>query len=202
MSTQDTRKVVSRVVMDQSFRALLFNDPEQALSGYALTPDETSALRAIPAETIDEFANHLDERISMSVLAFGAEAFGGEAMSGQVMGGKTMGSVATGGRAMGATAASGSVYGGQATGGVVAGSDAYGGEAMAGVTMGSDAYGSVAAGGVAEGAVASGGTAFGGEAMAEGAYVSQSHSASWLARLSAALGFHGGGGSTGEVNYY
>jgi hypothetical protein len=66
MSTEDTRKVVSRAVRDEEYRKTLYSDPERALQGYDLTPEEVNALRAIPAETIDDFANNLDERISLS----------------------------------------------------------------------------------------------------------------------------------------
>ena len=68
MSAKETRKVVSLAVMDEEFRNTLFSDPDKARVGYDLTPEEINALRSIPAETIDEFANNLDERISMSLL--------------------------------------------------------------------------------------------------------------------------------------
>ena len=77
MSAEESRKVVSRAVMDEDFRNQLFSDPDKALVGYDLTPDEINALRSIPAETIDEFSNNLDERISMSLLYFGADLMGG-----------------------------------------------------------------------------------------------------------------------------
>ena len=76
MSAEETRKVVSRAVMDEEFRNTLFSNPDKALEGYDLTPEEINALRSIPAETIDEFANNLDERISMSLVAFGEMAMG------------------------------------------------------------------------------------------------------------------------------
>ena len=83
MSKKDARKVVSKAVTDEEFRQTLFGDPDKALEGYDLTEEEVSALRSIPAETIDDFANNLDERLSMSLLAFGAEAFGTEAYGGE-----------------------------------------------------------------------------------------------------------------------
>ena len=60
MSAEESRKVVSRAVMDEEFRNTLFSDPDKALVGYDLTPEEINALRSIPAETIDNFANNLE----------------------------------------------------------------------------------------------------------------------------------------------
>ncbi len=68
MSAKEARKVVTRAVTDNNFRELLFENPDKALAGYQLTPVEVEALRGIPSETIDDFANNLDERISMTLL--------------------------------------------------------------------------------------------------------------------------------------
>ena len=54
MSAEESRKVVSRAVIDEEFRNTLFSNPDKALEGYDLTPEEVSALRSIPAETIDD----------------------------------------------------------------------------------------------------------------------------------------------------
>lgn len=68
MSVEDARKVVSRAVLEAEFRTLLFEDPDQALAEYELSPQEREALRSMPAETIEDFANNLEERISMSLV--------------------------------------------------------------------------------------------------------------------------------------
>ncbi len=68
MSAKEARKVVTRAVTDNNFRELLFENPDKALAGYQLTPVEVEALRGIHSESIDDFANNLDERISMSLL--------------------------------------------------------------------------------------------------------------------------------------
>ena len=154
MSMQDTRKVVSRAVMDEGFRRTLFSDPDSALAGYDLTAEEVQALRAIPAETIDDFANHLEERISMSVISFGAEAFGAHAEGSAARGAHAAGSAAHGGQAEG-----GAAYGAHAAGGSAMCSAAYGGQAE-----GAAAYGAHAAGSTAYGAHAAGSTAMGGQA--------------------------------------
>jgi hypothetical protein len=75
MSKEESRKVVNRAVMDEEFRLTLYSDPEKALAGYDLSDEEKSVLRSIPAETIDAFANELEERISLSLLALGSEIF-------------------------------------------------------------------------------------------------------------------------------
>ena len=91
MSVQETRKVISRAVTDAAFREQLYSDPDRALSGYALTESENTALRALPAEAINEFASQLETRISMSMLAFVAEAYGGDVMGGEATGGEAAG---------------------------------------------------------------------------------------------------------------
>lgn len=78
MSTEHARKVVSRAVIDATFRNLLFSDPEKALAGYDLTEEESQALRSIPSETMDDFSSKLEERISMSLIAFGTDLFGAD----------------------------------------------------------------------------------------------------------------------------
>ena len=42
MSAEESRKVVSRAVMEEDFRNQLFSDPDTALVGYDLTPEEQS----------------------------------------------------------------------------------------------------------------------------------------------------------------
>ena len=66
MSKENTRKIVSRAVTDENFRRELFSNPDRIFGEYDLTEDERQALRSIPAETMDDFANQLEKRISMS----------------------------------------------------------------------------------------------------------------------------------------
>jgi hypothetical protein len=91
MSVDGTRKVVSRAVLEQDFRKQLFSDPDTALEGYDLTVEEKSVLCSIPAETIDNFANNLEERISLSLVAFGAEMFGPEVQGAELFGPEVQG---------------------------------------------------------------------------------------------------------------
>jgi len=195
MSQEEARKVVSKAVTDEEFRNTLFSDPDKALKGYDLSEDEVGALRAIPAETIDDFANNLDERISMSFFAFGAELFGGTAEGG---------SVAAGGTAEGSDYYGGMAEGGSvAAGGTAEGSDYYGSVAHGGsVAAGGTAEGgSVAAGGVAAGSEATGSDAFGG--VAAGGEFGFSPKYGWLQRLANVLGIGGGaGGPEGGKKVY
>jgi len=219
MSAKDARKVVSKAVMDETFRNLLFSNPDKALAGYDLTEDEVNALRAIPAETIDDFANNLEERISMSLVTGAFEAFGSAAAAG--------GAAAEGSQASGGSVAMG---GADATGRAAMGSGAYA-EAMgshdaAGANaMGhADAAGAVAAGSQyasgdvmgqhAAGALASGdvaaGSAHASGSVAEGQLAAGAHGAEgvgegttrWLFRLAAALGFRGASGGGGKNDMY
>jgi hypothetical protein len=102
MSIDGTRKVVSRAVLEEDFRRKLFSDPDAALQGYDLTDDEKSALRSIPAETIDNFANNLEERISLSLVSFGAELFGPSAQGAELFGPEAQGAELLGPEAQGA----------------------------------------------------------------------------------------------------
>src|SRR3970040_449099 len=133
MSQEECRKVVSKAVLDEEFRKDLFNAPEKALEGFDLTTDEVQALRSLPAETIDDFANNLEERISMSLVAFSAEAFGSYVRGGDAMG-------------MGGEVGGGEVRGGQAFGGAAFGQDARGGEVRGGEVMGGEVRGGKAFG--------------------------------------------------------
>ncbi|MGW8227007.1 MAG: Franean1_4349 family RiPP, partial [Anaerolineales bacterium] len=126
MSAEESRKVVSRAVMEEDFRNQLFSDPDTALVGYDLTPEEINALRSIPAETIDEFANNLDERISMSLLYFGADLMGGEAMGGEARGSEAMGSEARGHETMGNEAMGNEVRGHETMGNETMGNEVRG----------------------------------------------------------------------------
>ncbi len=68
MSTMEARKVVGRAILEEDFRKLLSEDPEKALAGYDLNQEEQDALRSIPSEFVDDVANTLPERISMSIF--------------------------------------------------------------------------------------------------------------------------------------
>src|SRR3990170_383217 len=123
MSAQELRKVVSRAVLDEGFRRTLYSNPDQILQGYDLTEDEIGALRAMPAETIDDFASNLEERISMSLLSFSAELFGGE-----IGGADAFGKEVSGAEAGGFSSRGGEITGAEAQGSEAAGWTVYGNE--------------------------------------------------------------------------
>jgi hypothetical protein len=71
MSKEAMEAVVGKAVLDSEFRQVLFANPEEALAGYELTEQEIAALKSFDAETIDSFADTLDEHISKVVVASG-----------------------------------------------------------------------------------------------------------------------------------
>jgi len=64
MSQQAVEQIVGRLVTDEKFRKLFFSNPEEALKGYDLTPDERKALLKIKAEDVEGFSGKLDKRIT------------------------------------------------------------------------------------------------------------------------------------------
>ena len=70
MSKEALQSVIGKAVTDAQFRNTLFADPDTALAGYDLTPSEIAALKAIDAETLDNVAGDLDDR--MSKVSIGA----------------------------------------------------------------------------------------------------------------------------------
>ncbi len=65
MSQATLAEVVERASVDETFRARLQSDPESALAGYELTPEERSALRsgdraALKALGVDARISKLD----------------------------------------------------------------------------------------------------------------------------------------------
>jgi hypothetical protein len=174
MSKENTRKIVSRAVTDVNFRRELFNNPDAILSQYDLTDSERHALRSIPTETIDDFANQLEKRISMSLVMFGAEASSASAASGQAANMQ-----AAGAHSAAANAASQAADASNAVGANAAGAAA--GAHSAAAQAASQAADASAAGIQAAGAQA------------------PSASMSWLERLAEALGF---GGDSSKSDLY
>ena len=97
MSKEALQSVIGRAVTDAQFRNTLFANPESALAGYDLTPAEITSLKAIDAETLDQMAGDLDDRMSKVSLPmidslinaaqgakFAADDLGASADSGQV----------------------------------------------------------------------------------------------------------------------
>jgi uncharacterized protein YjbI with pentapeptide repeats len=203
MSIEGTRKVVSRAVLEEDFRRKLFSDPDAALQGYDLTEDEKSALRSIPAETIDNFANNLEERISLSLVSFGAELFGPSAQGAELFGPEAQGAELLGPEAQGAE-----LLGPEAQGAELLGPEAQGAEMFGPEAQGAELYGPEAQGAEMFGPEAQGAEMYGPEAQgqellgaeAQGGDFEASRSVNWLSRLAAALGIRGGGGSGGSKN--
>ena len=70
MSTEAVQAVLERTVTDESFRARLFNQPEQALAEYELSETETQALRDLYVDASHSQSAALDRRETKKVLPF------------------------------------------------------------------------------------------------------------------------------------
>lgn len=70
MSTEAVQAVLERTVTDPSFRTRLFSHPDEALSEYELTSDETSALRGLCVDAGQSESSALDKRETKKVLPF------------------------------------------------------------------------------------------------------------------------------------
>ncbi len=66
MSTEAVKTIIGRAIAEESYRELLFTDPDQALAGFDLTPEEISTLKGLKREEFDAAAGDLEERISKS----------------------------------------------------------------------------------------------------------------------------------------
>lgn len=64
MSADAVQAVIGRAATDSSFRDTLISNPDEALQGYELTPEEMEALKNISEEHLKAFSESLDERIS------------------------------------------------------------------------------------------------------------------------------------------
>ncbi len=64
MSHESVQAVLQRTLSDESFRARLFDAPDEALKEYDLTSDEVDALRTLYVETEPAPSVELDQRRS------------------------------------------------------------------------------------------------------------------------------------------
>jgi hypothetical protein len=53
MSHNNVEQIISRAVVDEQFRELLFTSPNEALAGHDLTADERQALQGLSREKFD-----------------------------------------------------------------------------------------------------------------------------------------------------
>ena len=76
MSQRAVERVLGRLVTDETFRAVFYNNPETALLPYAgdLTCGEIDALRHVPRTALAAFSARVDDRICrLSVPVAGPE---------------------------------------------------------------------------------------------------------------------------------
>lgn len=74
MSHKDVEQVISRAVIDEQFRDLLFASPNEALAGHDLSADERQALQGLSREKFDNALGDLE-----LLSATGGAATGGAA---------------------------------------------------------------------------------------------------------------------------
>ncbi len=68
MSAESVQQIIGRAITEEAYRELLFSNPDQALAGFDLTAEETSALKGLKREEFDGAASDLEERISKSFM--------------------------------------------------------------------------------------------------------------------------------------
>ena len=64
MSAETVQIIIGRAVTDVEFRELLFNDPDEATSGYELTEEEQKSLKNITRDSFEKVQSELEERLS------------------------------------------------------------------------------------------------------------------------------------------
>ena len=70
MSKENVEQIIGKAVTDADYRELLFSEPDKALEGYELTEEESTALKGIEREKLDEVVTEIEERISRAGLSF------------------------------------------------------------------------------------------------------------------------------------
>ncbi len=68
MSSESMQQIIGRAIAEESYRELLFSNPDQALAEYDLTAEEISALKGLKREEFDAAGGDLEERISKSFV--------------------------------------------------------------------------------------------------------------------------------------
>jgi hypothetical protein len=66
MAQETVESIIRKAVADEAFRALLMNNPTEALSSYDLTDDERTGLSNLDKSIFDGSAGDLEDRLSRS----------------------------------------------------------------------------------------------------------------------------------------
>jgi len=74
MSKDGVDALVKKAMSDETFRKQIKDNPDTALAGYDLTPEEKAAIKSGNAAKLREFG--VDERITKSVWAIPGEGEG------------------------------------------------------------------------------------------------------------------------------
>lgn len=63
MAKDDVARIIGRAVMDKEFAEILLKNPEEAVKGFDLTPEELEAIKAMKKESVEKLSDSLDKRI-------------------------------------------------------------------------------------------------------------------------------------------
>ncbi|HUH95922.1 MAG TPA: Os1348 family NHLP clan protein [Anaerolineales bacterium] len=64
MSDQAIRKVIGQAIGDTAYRDLLFTDPDSAIQGLDLTPEEVQFVKNFKRDKFEAATSEMEERIS------------------------------------------------------------------------------------------------------------------------------------------
>jgi hypothetical protein len=68
MAQEIVETIIRKAVSDEAFRALLMNNPAEALTGYDLTDEERAGLTNLDQSIFDEDGGSLEDRLARSSL--------------------------------------------------------------------------------------------------------------------------------------
>jgi hypothetical protein len=70
MTKSSVEQIIGRMITDEAFRKSFFKNPQKALEGYDLNPEELAALLKTKIEDVEGFSRKLDERITKGKIHF------------------------------------------------------------------------------------------------------------------------------------
>lgn len=64
MSVEEVKKIITKMIEDESFEKEVLNNPQDALNGFDLTEDEKQKLASLDKEKLKQISMDLDKRLS------------------------------------------------------------------------------------------------------------------------------------------